>query len=128
MSVLRKIFVAAIVAAGIVASPAAAADKRIALVVKARGIGFFEAAAKGAEEAAKAFLWNWSENQIAAATKLVPLGQTDAQKTLLKLIPIIETTAQAAFTIPEEHIGNSLPSFAIASSLHEQQYSRLFRS
>lgn len=53
MSVFRKILVSAIVAAGIVASPAAAADKRIALVVKALGIGFFEAAAKGAEEAAK---------------------------------------------------------------------------
>jgi rhamnose transport system substrate-binding protein len=42
----------AAVAAMMVATPAAAETTRIALVVKALGIGFFEAAAKGAEEAA----------------------------------------------------------------------------
>ncbi|NND90557.1 MAG: rhamnose ABC transporter substrate-binding protein [Granulosicoccus sp.] len=40
------------IATGLVLSPAHAQDMRIALVVKALGIGFFEAAAKGAEEAA----------------------------------------------------------------------------
>jgi rhamnose transport system substrate-binding protein len=42
----------AALAATMFATPAAAEDVRIALVVKALGIGFFEAAAKGAEEAA----------------------------------------------------------------------------
>ncbi|MYA87492.1 MAG: substrate-binding domain-containing protein, partial [Boseongicola sp. SB0662_bin_57] len=40
------------VAAGLFGTAAAAQDMRIALVVKALGIGFFEAAAEGAEEAA----------------------------------------------------------------------------
>ena len=40
------------IAASMVSSAAMADDMRIALVVKALGIGFFEAAAKGAEEAA----------------------------------------------------------------------------
>lgn len=40
------------VMAATLAAPAQAEDMRIALVVKALGIGFFEAAAKGAEEAA----------------------------------------------------------------------------
>lgn len=53
MSILKKLLTTAAVAAALAASPAQAADKRIALVVKALGIGFFEAAAKGAEEAAK---------------------------------------------------------------------------
>ena len=52
MSVFKKIMASAAAATMIVASPALAEDTRIALVVKAPGIGFFEAAAKGAEEAA----------------------------------------------------------------------------
>ena len=52
MSVFKKIMALAAAATMIVASPALAEDTRIALVVKALGIGFFEAAAKGAEEAA----------------------------------------------------------------------------
>lgn len=52
MSILKKLLTTAAVAAALAATPAQAAEKRIALVVKALGIGFFEAAAKGAEEAA----------------------------------------------------------------------------
>ncbi len=54
MSIWTKLIASAAVAAALVAAPANAQDqKRIALVVKALGIGFFEAADKGAEEAAK---------------------------------------------------------------------------
>jgi len=53
MKTTRRLWLAAAVSAGLVASGSAQAeDVRIALVVKALGIGFFEAAAKGAEEAA----------------------------------------------------------------------------
>lgn len=53
MSVLKKLAASAAIAAAMIASPAVAQEEvRIALVVKALGIGFFEAAAKGAEEAA----------------------------------------------------------------------------
>ncbi len=52
MSVFKKVMASAALAATMFATPAAAEDVRIALVVKALGIGFFEAAAKGAEEAA----------------------------------------------------------------------------
>ncbi|MEP2533341.1 rhamnose ABC transporter substrate-binding protein [Shimia sp.] len=48
-----KFMTSVAVAAGLFAGPVAADDMRIALVVKALGIGFFEAAAEGAEEAAK---------------------------------------------------------------------------
>ena len=44
---------AAVLGSTLAVSPAHAEDMRIALVVKALGIGFFEAAAKGAEEAAE---------------------------------------------------------------------------
>ncbi|PYG28882.1 rhamnose ABC transporter substrate-binding protein [Pelagimonas varians] len=48
-----KLMTSVAVAAGLFAGPVSAEDMRIALVVKALGIGFFEAAAKGAEEAAE---------------------------------------------------------------------------
>lgn len=53
MKLWKSLLAATAVAAITMAGPAQAEDKRIALVVKALGIGFFEAAAKGAEEAAK---------------------------------------------------------------------------
>ncbi|MBO6891629.1 MAG: rhamnose ABC transporter substrate-binding protein [Roseibium sp.] len=53
MKLFKSLLAATAVAAVCIAGPAQAETKRIALVVKALGIGFFEAAAKGAEEAAK---------------------------------------------------------------------------
>jgi rhamnose transport system substrate-binding protein len=52
MSMLRKILTTAAMASILVAGAAQAEPVRIALVAKALGIGFFEAANKGAEEAA----------------------------------------------------------------------------
>lgn len=52
MKPIKTLLAGTIAALGIAAGPASAEDVRIALVVKALGIGFFEAAAKGAEEAA----------------------------------------------------------------------------
>lgn len=51
MKLLKTALTAAVVSA-VMCTTAQAEDKRIALVVKALGIGFFEAAAKGGEEAA----------------------------------------------------------------------------
>jgi len=53
MSVMKKILTTVAVAATFIGGAAQAENMRIALVVKALGIGFFEAANKGAEEAAK---------------------------------------------------------------------------
>ncbi len=53
MSILKKALTTAAIATALMAQAAAAENVKVALVVKALGIGFFEAAAKGAEEAAK---------------------------------------------------------------------------
>lgn len=53
MTFVKTLLATAAVAAALTAPAHAAEQKRIALVVKALGIGFFEAAAKGAQEAAK---------------------------------------------------------------------------
>ena len=52
MRVMKTILTTAAIAVAMAATGASAETMRIALVVKAQGIGFFEAAAKGAEEAA----------------------------------------------------------------------------
>lgn len=74
------------------------------------------------------YCWAWLENQIAAATKLVPLGQTAAQKLLVSLGEQLPDILDKAKTIKDNEIGASLPGLAMASAWHETQYSRLFRS
>lgn len=53
MTILKKFFAAAAVTAAMLATPAAADDMRIALVVKSLGNSFFDAAHRGAQEAAE---------------------------------------------------------------------------
>jgi len=53
MSIVRKLLAAAAVTAALIATPAMAEPVKIALVVKSLGNGFFDAANKGAQEAAK---------------------------------------------------------------------------
>ncbi|MEQ8802873.1 MAG: urease accessory UreF family protein [Haliea sp.] len=72
--------------------------------------------------------WSWLENQVAAATKLVPLGQTQAQQLLGEVQQHIPAAISAAFGYDDTELGGSLPGLAMASALHESQYSRLFRS
>lgn len=78
--------------------------------------------------AALGWLWNWLENQIAAASKLFPLGQTDAQTILYQLVPALEQAWQQAQSIEDVQLGVTLPAASMASARHETQYSRLFRS
>mgnify|MGYP000306621041 CR=1 FL=1 len=74
------------------------------------------------------FTYSWLENQVAAATKIVPLGQTAAQKLLIQLLPVIPQAIAHAQQVADDELGLSLPGQVMASSLHEYQYSRLFRS
>lgn len=80
------------------------------------------------DEGAEAYLWAWCENQVAAAIKLVPLGQTAGQRMLLELAGPVGEAAAAGLALEDDAIGGTAPGLAIASSLHETQYSRLFRS
>ena len=80
------------------------------------------------EQAANGFIWSWLDNQIAAAIKLVPLGQTDGQRVLSDLLPIIPDIVKQGLETSDDEIGASLPMLAILSAQHETQYSRLFRS
>lgn len=80
------------------------------------------------DAALQAYLWAWVENQVMAALKAVPLGQTDGQKLLLRLGDRLPGLVEKARNMKEEDMGNFAPSLAMLSSRHETQYSRLFRS
>jgi urease accessory protein len=79
-------------------------------------------------ETANGFLWAWSENQVAAAVKLVPLGQTAGQRILSDILFDIPQAVERASNFDDKDIGMLAPAIGIASALHETQYSRLFRS
>ncbi|MFT7431556.1 MAG: urease accessory protein, partial [Colwellia sp.] len=74
------------------------------------------------------YCWTYIDNQVAAATKLVPLGQTQAQNLLFELTEQTPLIIEKSNGISDNDIGASLPHLAMASAWHETQYSRLFRS
>ncbi len=79
-------------------------------------------------EAATGYAWAWTENQVIAATRLIPLGQTASQRLLVAAGPIIAVAVADGLALSDEEIGAAAPGLALASALHETQYSRLFRS
>jgi urease accessory protein len=81
-----------------------------------------------AREALAAYLFAWIENQVLAALKCVPLGQTDGQRVLLDLSQRIGPAVAFAATVGDDELSNLAPGLALASARHETQYSRIFRS
>lgn len=79
-------------------------------------------------QAAEGFAWAWLENLTLAGVKLVPLGQTAGQRILRDLGEVASRAVQRGLVLPDEAMGASAPALAIASSRHETQYTRLFRS
>ena len=82
----------------------------------------------GLQQACTGFVWSWLENQIAAALKLFPLGQTAGQRVFQLIAPTIPAVIEQAQQVQDDAIGISLPGVVLASMQHEEQYSRLFRS
>ena len=78
--------------------------------------------------AAQAMTFAWCENQVAAAMKLIPLGQTAGQRLITQLLEKIPACVQMGLTLDDAAIGIVTPGLAMASARHEMQYSRMFRS
>ena len=74
------------------------------------------------------YLWAWCENQVNAAVRLVPLGQTAGQRLVSSLVPEIPILVRKGLELGDEDIGGTSVGLGIASANHEIQYSRLFRS
>ncbi|MET0970663.1 MAG: urease accessory protein UreF [Tardiphaga sp.] len=67
-------------------------------------------------------------NWISAGARLVPLGQTDSQRVLAALEPVVVATGHRAMTASLDDLGSATFRVDIAGMRHETQYTRLFRS
>lgn len=77
---------------------------------------------------ANAMLYSFLENQVTAGIKTIPLGQSAGQKLLWSVGQQLEDWVEHAGCLADDEIGASTHGLAILSSLHETQYTRLFRS
>lgn len=77
---------------------------------------------------APAFAFAWAENQVGALARLMPLGQLAAQRVLAALGGLVPSACAGAEALSAADIGATLPGLALASALHETQYTRLFKS
>jgi urease accessory protein len=93
-----------------------------AFALAARGFGI------SANKALTAYVWSWLENQVLAAIKTIPLGQVAGQRMLMHVGARIPAVVTVARSIADEDMSTFAPGLTIASSRHETQYTRLFRS
>jgi urease accessory protein len=74
------------------------------------------------------YAYTWSEAQTGALSRVLPLGQLAVQRILFDVTDGASAAVDLALTVPDDAIGSFSPSHALASILHETQYTRLFRS
>jgi urease accessory protein len=75
-----------------------------------------------------AFLHALLSNWISAGARLVPLGQTDSQRVLAALEPVVAATAARSLAASLDDLGSATFRADLAGMRHETQYTRLFRS
>ena len=79
-----------------------------------------------------AYLHALVSNLVSAAQRLIPLGQTDAQKAIAALQPAVGRLVAWANALPDsdpiDALGSSTLIADFASLAHETQYTRLFRT
>jgi urease accessory protein len=75
-----------------------------------------------------AFVLGFAANLVSAAVRLGIVGQTDGQRVLAGLMPVISALATEAETATLDDLGACAFRSDLASLRHETQYSRLFRS
>lgn len=93
--------------------------------------GFAFAAVKwgiDTQKAALGYTWAWLENLVIAGVKIIPLGQTEGQQLLLQLSTKLPGIVKLGLQAKDIDIGATCQAQALASSLHETQYTRLYRS
>ena len=94
--------------------------------------GMFGAAAAGGgialDNALLGYLHAFAANLMSAGLRLGLIGQTDGQRILAALEPIVAEAAQAALNRASADFGSATFAVDLASMAHETQYSRLFRS
>ena len=81
------------------------------------------------EPALHAFLHAVTANLISAGVRLIPLGQSDGQRVLAALEPVVERRRRSARSSPRSTTSAARRSAPTSQAMrHETQYTRLFRS
>jgi len=78
--------------------------------------------------ALQAYLQALAANLVSAGVRLVPLGQTDGQRVLAALEPLVAATAKRTLAAALDDVGGAAFRADLASMRHETQHTRLFRS
>lgn len=75
-----------------------------------------------------AYLQSFAANLISAAVRLIPLGQTDGQRAIADMSPVVASVAAAALEAKIDDLGTAAPMVDWTGMFHETQHTRLFRS
>jgi urease accessory protein len=75
-----------------------------------------------------AYLHAFAANLVSAGVRLIPLGQSDGQRVIAQLEPVVAGLALRIGATPIDEIGTAAPLVDWCSMQHETQYTRLFRS
>ncbi|MBF0219378.1 MAG: urease accessory protein UreF [Gammaproteobacteria bacterium] len=78
--------------------------------------------------AAQGYLWAWLEGTVLTGIKIIPLGQSAGQSLIAGLTPAIPGVVARGMAVSDAEIGASCTAQAIASCLHETQYTRIYQS
>lgn len=92
----------------------------VAAIAADRGVGL--------EETLVAYLHGFVSNLVSAAVRIIPLGQTDGQRTIAALEEAAARQVQTALFSTLDDIGTATLMVDWCSAQHETQYTRLFRS
>jgi urease accessory protein len=74
------------------------------------------------------YLHAFCSNLVSAAVRLVPLGQTQGQKVLMDLAPVILTTTNYALSAQNDDLWSNCILSDVASMRHETQSPRIFKT
>ena len=80
------------------------------------------------ESTVQSFLSAFVASLVSSGIRLGPIGQTDGQRILSALIPVVLEVAAVAVRLGPDDLGGAAFRSDIASMRHETQYTRLFRS
>jgi urease accessory protein len=80
------------------------------------------------QETLGAYLHAAMANLVSAGVRLIPLGQTDGQRSIAALEPAVTKTVERALVTALDDLATAAPMVDWTSMRHETQYTRLFRS
>lgn len=80
------------------------------------------------DDAALLLLYTWLEQQVSALCRLIPLGPLAGQRVIDAALTHAPRAISRGIALLDDEIGAASPHLALASALHETQYTRIFRS